>query len=102
MDVLENDAEVHPDIALPVVKLNLLFDPEDDPPMKTLGLKYTSAILQNDRAAHELFIFTSTGPHPSNRDVEATRRSAQTSKNEDPTMPPHAPDWDGDRSRDVG
>ena len=38
-DVLENDAEVDPDVALSVLeKLNLLCGPEDDPPMKTLGL----------------------------------------------------------------
>ena len=70
--------------------------------METLGLKYVDAILQNDRAVHKLFIFIPAGLHPSNRYVKATRRSAQTSKNEDATILPHAPDRAGDRSRDVG
>ena len=60
LDVLENDAEVDPDIALPVVEtLNLLCDPEDDPSMKTLGPKYMDIILENDRAVHKLLALAS-------------------------------------------
>ena len=60
LDALENDAEVDPDIALPVVEtLNLLCDPEDDPPMKTLGPKCMDIILQNDRAVHKLLVLVS-------------------------------------------
>lgn len=60
LDVLENDAEVDPDIALPVVEtLSLLCDPEDDPPMKTLGPKYMDIILENDKVVHKLLVLAS-------------------------------------------
>ena len=60
LDVLENDAEVDPDIALPVVEtLNLLCDPEDDPAMKTLGPKYMDVILENDKVVHKLLALAS-------------------------------------------
>ena len=60
LDVLENDAEVDPDIALPVVEtLTLLCDPEDDPSMKTLGPKYMDVVLEGDRAVHKLLMLVS-------------------------------------------
>ena len=44
--MLENDAEVDPDIVLPVVKiLGLLRDPEDNFPMKMLGPKNMDIVL---------------------------------------------------------
>ena len=60
LDVLENDAEVDPDIALPVVEtLVLLCDPEDDPSMRTLGPKNMDIILENDKAVHKLLVLAS-------------------------------------------
>ena len=51
LDMFENNAEVDPDIMLPVVKtLDLLRDLEDNPPMKMLGPKYMATVLQNHRA----------------------------------------------------
>lgn len=58
--MLENDAEVDPDIAVPVVEtLNLLCDPEDDPSMKTVGPKYMDIVLDNDKAVHKLIVLAS-------------------------------------------
>jgi hypothetical protein len=60
LDVLENDAEVDPDIALPVVDtLILLCDLEDDPLVKTLGAKYMDIILENDKVVHKLLVLAS-------------------------------------------
>jgi hypothetical protein len=89
LDVLENDAEVDPDVVLHMVKtLDLLRNPEDGHPMKMLGPTYMDAVLQDNRAPQRwncsAFWFCSN--------IRGRRRDST----------PHTPDRAGGRSRDVG
>jgi intracellular protein transport protein USO1 len=61
LDVLENDAEVDPDTALPVVEtLNTLCEAdEDDHSARALGLKHCDIMLENDKPVHKLLTLAS-------------------------------------------